>query len=57
MRSIARQEGALTQLTRLLPNTATRVVEGDQLKEVPLSELRDGDVVLVHPGQGIPATA
>jgi len=55
MRSIARAEGALTQLTKLLPNTATRVVEGDQLKEVPLSELRDGDVVLVHPGQGIPA--
>ena len=29
MRSIARAEGALTQLTKLLPNTATRVVEGD----------------------------
>ena len=39
---------------QLLPNTATRV-EGDQLKDVPLSELRDGDLVLVHPGQGIPA--
>ena len=54
MRSIAQAEGALKQLTKLLPNTATRV-EGDQLKDVPLSELRDGDVVLVHPGQGIPA--
>jgi Cu2+-exporting ATPase len=54
MRSIAQAEGALKQLTKLLPNTATRV-EGDQLTVVPLSELRDGDVVLVHPGQGIPA--
>jgi P-type Cu2+ transporter len=54
MRSIAQAEGALTQLTKLLPNTATRV-EGDQMKDVPLSELRDGDVVLVHPGQGLPA--
>src|SRR6266446_7135254 len=54
MRSIAQAEGALKQLTRLLPDTATRV-EGDELKDVPLSELRDGDVVLVHPGQGIAA--
>jgi P-type Cu2+ transporter len=54
MRSIAQAEGALKQLTKLLPNTATRV-EGDQLTDVPLSELRDGDLVLVHPGQGIPA--
>ena len=54
MRSISQAEGALRQLTKLLPNTATRV-EGDQLKDVPLSELRDGDLVLVHPGQGIPA--
>jgi Cu2+-exporting ATPase len=54
MRSISQAEGALKQLTKLLPNTATRV-DGDQLKDVPLSELRDGDVVLVHPGQGIPA--
>src|SRR3954464_14293371 len=54
MRSIAQAEGALTQLTKLLPNTATRV-DRDQLTDVPLSALRDGDVVLVHPGQGIPA--
>jgi Cu2+-exporting ATPase len=54
MRSIAQAAGALKQLTKLLPNTATRV-EGDQLKDVPLSELRDGDLVLIHPGQGIPA--
>ena len=54
MRSISQAEGALKQLTKLLPNVATRV-EGDQLKEVPLSELSDGDVVLVHPGQSIPA--
>jgi len=54
MRSIAQAEGALKQLTKLLPNTATRV-DGDQLTDVPLSALRDGDVVLVHPGQSIPA--
>jgi P-type Cu2+ transporter len=54
MRSIAHAESALKQLTKLLPNTATRV-EGDQLKDVPRSELRDRDVVLVHPGQSIPA--
>jgi Cu2+-exporting ATPase len=47
MRSISQAEGALKQLTKLLPNTATRV-DGDQLKDVPLSELRDGDVVPAH---------
>src|SRR5215218_308082 len=58
MRSISQAQGALAELARLLPNTATRVVvEGvaERLEEVPLTELREADLVLVRPGAGIPA--
>jgi len=61
MRSIAQAQGALRELAKLLPNTATRVRRdaatrgADELEEVPVAELRDGDVVLVRPGASVPA--
>src|ERR687895_768850 len=54
MRSISQAQGALQELAKLLPNTATRLV-GDRTEEVPIDELREGDVVLVRPGATIPA--
>jgi len=54
MRSIAQASGALRELAKLLPDTAARVVDG-RTEEVPVSALREGDVVLVRPGAGIPA--
>jgi Cu2+-exporting ATPase len=54
MRSISQAQGALKELAKLLPNTATRLVNG-HAEEVPLSALREGDIVLVRPGAGIPA--
>jgi Cu2+-exporting ATPase len=33
---------------------ATRIT-GERLEEIPVSELRDGDVILVRPGQSVPA--
>jgi P-type Cu2+ transporter len=58
MRSVAQAQGALAELAKLLPGTATRVVgEGtsERLEEVPVTELREGDLVLVRPGARIPA--
>ncbi|MBI2797456.1 MAG: heavy metal translocating P-type ATPase [Gemmatimonadetes bacterium] len=58
MRSISQAEGALGELAKLLPGTAVRVTgEGaaERVEEVPVSALRDNDVVLVRPGAGIPA--
>jgi P-type Cu2+ transporter len=58
MRSIMQAQGALAELAKLLPNTATRViVEGgsERMEEVPVSALREGDLVLVRPGASIPA--
>jgi P-type Cu2+ transporter len=54
MRSIFQAQGALKELARLLPNTAVRIT-GDTTEEVPIGELREGDLLLVRPGAGIPA--
>jgi P-type Cu2+ transporter len=54
MRSIAQARGALRELARLLPGTALRIV-GERIEEVPVSELREGDNVLIRPGASIPA--
>ncbi len=53
MRSIAQAQGALQELAKLLPDTATRVSD-DGEEEVPVDELRDGDLVLVRPGESVP---
>jgi Cu2+-exporting ATPase len=54
MRSIMQAQGALKELARLLPSSATRIV-GERTEEVPIAELREGDVVLVRPGERLPA--
>ena len=54
MRSISQAQGALKELAKLLPNTAVRVV-GDRTEEVGIDQLREGDLVLVRPGAGVPA--
>ncbi|HLE56216.1 MAG TPA: heavy metal translocating P-type ATPase [Rhodothermia bacterium] len=54
MRSINQAQGALKELAKLLPDVATRVI-GDRLEEVPVDQLREGDVMLVRPGARVPA--
>jgi P-type Cu2+ transporter len=54
MRSIAQAQGALRELAKLLPDTATRLQDGKPT-EVPRTALRDGDLLLVRPGASIPA--
>jgi P-type Cu2+ transporter len=54
MRSIAQAQGALQELAKLVPDTAVRVV-GDKPEEVPVSDLREGDVILLRPGSSVPA--
>ena len=58
MRSIMQAQGALAELAKLLPDTATRVVldgGAHRVERVPVSALREGDLVLVRPGASIPA--
>jgi Cu2+-exporting ATPase len=54
MRSVNQAQGALKELAKLLPDTATRIV-GDNTEDVPISELHEHDLVLVRPGGRIPA--
>jgi Cu2+-exporting ATPase len=53
MRAVRGTAGALRELVKLIPPTANRVA-GDQIEEVPTSELQVGDLVLVRPGEKIP---
>jgi Cu2+-exporting ATPase len=58
MRSIGQASGALQALAKLLPATATRVIEdagGERTEEVRVEHLREGDRLLVRPGERIPA--
>ncbi|HUF51007.1 MAG TPA: heavy metal translocating P-type ATPase [Longimicrobiales bacterium] len=54
MLSIQQARGALGELAKLLPATATRVTN-EHTEEVRIEQLRAGDVVLVRPGAAIPA--
>lgn len=54
MRSISQAQGALHELAKLLPDTATRI-DGESEERVPVSELHEGDMVLVRPGERVPA--
>jgi Cu2+-exporting ATPase len=53
MRAVGRAQGALSELAKLLPDTAERIA-GDRTEEVPVSAIEAGDVVLVRPGGRVP---
>ena len=54
MRSISQAQGALKELAKLLPDTATRLTD-DGEETVPVEELQDGDMILIRPGESVPA--
>jgi P-type Cu2+ transporter len=54
MRSIHQAQGALAELAKLLPDTATRVGD-DGEEQVPVEALLPGDLIIVRPGESIPA--
>lgn len=54
MRAVQGAQGALKELSKLLPDTA-EIVEGDRTHTVSLAELKVGDIILVRPGGKIAA--
>ena len=54
IRALGAASGALDALAALLPDRAERV-DGDTVTEVPVRDLRTGDIVLVRPGARVPA--
>ncbi|GAB7011540.1 heavy metal translocating P-type ATPase [Halorubrum trueperi] len=55
MRSVRRASSAVDELAKLMPDTAERITDSGDTEEVPVSELSEGDLVLVRPGASIPA--
>ncbi|USZ70132.1 copper-translocating P-type ATPase (plasmid) [Halorussus salilacus] len=55
MRSVRRASSALDELAKLMPDTAERITESGDIEEVPVSELSEGDLVLVRPGASVPS--
>jgi Cu2+-exporting ATPase len=55
MRSISQAQGALKELAKLLPDTALRVERAGQISEVPIAQLKSGDLLLIKPGASVPA--
>ncbi len=55
MRSVRRASSALDELAKLMPDTAERITESGDTEEVPVSELSEGDLVLIRPGASVPA--
>jgi Cu2+-exporting ATPase len=55
MRSVRRASSALDELAKLMPDTAERVTDSGDTEEVPVSELSEGDLLLVRPGASVPA--
>ena len=58
MRSITQAQGALTELAKLLPDSGARIRRDggvERIEDVPVTLLREADLVLVRPGARIPA--
>jgi len=55
MRSIMGASRALEELARLMPSEAHRVEPDGSVRDVALAEIRNGDRVLVKPGEKVPA--
>ncbi|WP_373190169.1 copper-translocating P-type ATPase [Halolamina sp.] len=55
MRSVRRASSAVSELAKLMPDTAERITDDGETEEVPVSELSESDLVLVRPGASVPA--
>ncbi len=57
MRSVGEASKALESLARLMPSQAHRKQDDGSIADVPIDQLQVGDVVVVKPGEKIPADA
>ncbi len=54
MRSVMGASRSLEELVKLMPETAHMIMDNGETMDMPAKELREGDVVLVKPGEKIP---
>ncbi|HEX9091346.1 MAG TPA: HAD-IC family P-type ATPase, partial [Anaerolineales bacterium] len=55
MRSVRQASGALQELAKLMPDTAERVSPDGAIRTIPVTQLKNNDVILVRPGASVPA--
>jgi len=55
MRSVRKASSALDELAKLMPDTAERILNDGQTETVRTSELKNGDLILIRPGENIAA--
>lgn len=55
MKSVMGASNALQELAKMMPSEARRIKENGESEDVPISELKTGDTILVRPGEKIPA--
>lgn len=55
MRSVMRASRALEELAKLMPDTAHRLKEDGSIEDIPVKKLKNGDRLVVKPGEKIPA--
>lgn len=54
MKSVLGASKALEKIAELIPKTARKIVDSE-IVEVPATELRPGDIIVVRPGERVPA--
>jgi Cu2+-exporting ATPase len=55
MKSVTRASNALEELAKMMPSEARRVNANGETEDIPIDELKGDDVILVRPGEKIPA--
>lgn len=55
MRSVRKASSALDELAKLMPDTAELILEDGKTKTTPTGELKNGDLILVRPGESVAA--
>ncbi len=55
MRSVRKASSALDELAKLMPDTAELILENGKTKTVRTADLKNNDLILIRPGESIPA--
>ena len=55
MRSVMGASRALEALAKLMPSEAHLIISKGKMKDIPASELKEGDIVLIRPGEKVPS--
>lgn len=55
MKSVMGASNALQELAKMMPSTARRIKQDGEHEDVPVDDLKSNDIILVRPGEKVPA--